>query len=218
MLKVLLAPELPEHFLTAPRGRYRNPSQLAEAANVSVMSAFRLVRQLELDGYLRDSAPYFRLLRREDLFRRWQASAERRVKEVPMRFILRGDPEIELKRILRSGRACLGHFAAADALRVGFVKGVVPHVYVPRLGPANVAAWKSLIPAEPNEVPDVILRHAYAPNSIFRGLVMADGMPACDILQVWLDVSAHPARGAEQAEFIRRRVLDTIIHGEHANG
>jgi hypothetical protein len=38
MLKVLLAPELPDSLLSAPRGRYRNASQLAVAANVSVMS------------------------------------------------------------------------------------------------------------------------------------------------------------------------------------
>ena len=44
MLKVLLAPELPDTLLSAPRGRYRNASQLAAAANVSVMSAFRFVR------------------------------------------------------------------------------------------------------------------------------------------------------------------------------
>ncbi len=45
MLKVLLAPDLPETLLSAPRGRYRNASQLAAAANVSVMSAFRFLRQ-----------------------------------------------------------------------------------------------------------------------------------------------------------------------------
>ncbi len=107
MLKVLLAPELPERLLSAPRGRYRNASQLARAANVSVMSAFRLVQQLQREGYRHESEPHLHLVRREDLFRRWQASAVRRVKEAPMRFLLRKDPQIELRRMLRSGRACL---------------------------------------------------------------------------------------------------------------
>jgi hypothetical protein len=68
MLKVLLAPELPDELLASPRGQYRNASQLARAANVSVMTAFRFVQQLEREGYLHESAPYLHLVRREDLF------------------------------------------------------------------------------------------------------------------------------------------------------
>lgn len=215
MLKVLLAPELPDNLLSVPRGQYRNASQLARAANVSVMSAFRLVQQLQRDGYLHESEPYLNLVRREDLFKRWQAASARRVKEVPMRFILRGDPQVELKRMLRSGRACLGLFAAAEALHFGFVRGVPPYVYVQRLGPASIAAWKNVVPAEEGEQPDVILRQAPAPQSVFRGLVRANEMPVSDILQVWLDVSSHPSRGQEQADLIHDRVLDQVIRGEY---
>jgi len=55
MLKVLLAPEIPEALLSAPREQYRNASQLSRAANVSVMSAFRFVQQLQDEGYLSES-------------------------------------------------------------------------------------------------------------------------------------------------------------------
>ena len=41
MLKVLLAPRIPDVYLSAPRGHYQGASQLAEAAGVSVKSAFR---------------------------------------------------------------------------------------------------------------------------------------------------------------------------------
>lgn len=219
MLKVLLAPELPDDLLSAPRGRYHNASQLARAAHVSVMSAFRLVQQLQRDGYLHESEPYLSLVRREDLFKHWRAAAAaRRVKDAQMRFILRGDPQVELKRMLRSGRACLGLFAAADALHFGFVEGVPPYVYVQRLSPANIAAWKNIVPAEPGEQPDIILRQAPAPQSVFRGLVRKGGVPVCDILQVWLDVSSHPSRGREQADLIRDRVLAPVIRGDSVGG
>ena len=56
MLKVLLAPRIPEEYLSAPRGRYQGPSQLAEAAGVSVMSAFRFVEQFSKAGFI-DSGP-----------------------------------------------------------------------------------------------------------------------------------------------------------------
>jgi hypothetical protein len=214
MLKVILAPELPEELLSAPRARYQNASQLAKSANVSVMSAFRFVQQLQQEGYLRESSPYLSVVRREHLFRRWQASALRRINEVPMRFLLRGkDPNAPLHRMLASDRACLALFAAADALGFGFVHGVPPYVYVRRLNQASLSAWKNLVSVEPGERPDVIVRQAPAPESVFRGVVRRHGISSCDILQVWLDVSNHPSRGEEQAELIRKRLLDRLIKG-----
>ncbi|MCA1604162.1 MAG: hypothetical protein LC775_01455 [Acidobacteria bacterium] len=211
MLKVLLAPEVPEELLSAPRGQYRNASQLAHAAKVSVMSAFRFVQQLQNEGYISESDKYLSLVRREDLFRRWQASSQRSVKEVPMRYLLKGDPRAQLRRMLSSGRACLALFAAAEALKLGFVEGVPPYIYVERVQPANLSAWKNLRQCEPGEPPDLILRQAPAPQSVFRGLVRPEGMAASDVLQIWVDVSSHPSRGREQADLIRKRVLDRII-------
>jgi hypothetical protein len=133
-----------------------------------------------------------------------------------MRFLLRGNPQSELRRILQSGRACLALFAAADALGLGFVSGVPPYVYVQRLKPANTVAWKNLAPAAQGEPPDLVMRRAHAVQSVFRGIVRPNGMAACDVLQVWLDVSGHPSRGQEQADLIRRRVLDPVISGRRA--
>ena len=214
MLKVLLAPELPDELLSAPRGRYGNASQLARAAHVSVMSAFRFLQQLQRDGYLHESGTQLDLVRRDDLFRRWQASALRRVNEAPMRFLLRGsDSRAALQRMLDGGRACLALFAAADALGFSFVRGVPPYVYVRRLGPASLSAWKNLVPVVPGEQPDVIVRQAPSRESVFRGVVRPRGVASCDVLQVWLDVSAHHSRGEEQADLIRKRVLNPLIQG-----
>ena len=100
MLKVLLANELPEHLLSAPRGHYRNASQLARAAGVSVMSAFRFVEQLRADGYLHESASSLQLVRRESLFNRWQAASDRAPRVMPMRFRLAGNGEEQLRKIV----------------------------------------------------------------------------------------------------------------------
>lgn len=213
MLKVLLAPELPEAMLSAPRGRYRNASELARAADVSVMSAFRLVRRLRDEGYLHESAPRLGLVRRDHLFHRWQASAVRSAEEVPMRFLLPGDTVARLRAVLARGRACLALYAAADALRLGHVEGLPPHVYVERFPTRGVSAGDGLRPCTPGEAPHFIFRKAPAPQSVFRGVVRPAGVPACDALQVWLDVAADPARGREQAELIRRTVLQKVIAG-----
>ncbi len=128
-----------------------------------------------------------------------------------MRYLLKGEPRAQLRKMLSSGRACLALFAAAEALKLGFVEGVPPYVYVERVQPANLSAWKNLRQCEPGESPDVILRQAPAPESVFRGLVRPEGMAASDVLQVWVDVSSHPSRGREQADLIRKRVLEQVI-------
>ncbi len=214
MLKVLLAPELPQDLLAAPRGRYRNASELARAADVSVMSAFRFVQQLQREGHLHESAPYLQVVRRQDLFARWQAAALRSAPEAPMRFLLRaGDLQPRLKQMLKGDQACLGLFAAAEALGFGLVEGVPPHLYVRRL-PAGLAGWKNIVPVEPGEAPDLIVRQAPARRSVFRGVVHPRGLASCDILQVWLDVAGHPARGREQADLIRQRALQPLLRGD----
>jgi hypothetical protein len=218
MLKVLLAREIPPNLLSAPRDRYRGASQLARGAEVSMMSASRFVRQMEEEGYLERSGSHLMVVRREELFRRWQASADRRVKEVPMRYVLRGDPDAALLKLLKKGRSTLALFAAAERLRLGFVRGVPPYVYVPRLDASALGAWKSVVPAAPGEAPDVIVRQAPAVQSVFHGAVLQGDVRVSDVLQVWLDVSSHPSRGQEQAELIERRVLGKVIEADESHG
>jgi hypothetical protein len=60
-------------------------------------------------------------------------------------------------------------------------------------------------------MPDLIVRQALSPKSIFRGAVHQDGMFASDVIQVWLDVANHPSRGEEQADLIYEKVIRPII-------
>src|SRR5258708_24241298 len=56
LIKVLLAPYLNNTgLLNAPPSHYRNYSDLARAASVSGMTAFRFLRQLRLEGFLPES-------------------------------------------------------------------------------------------------------------------------------------------------------------------
>ncbi|HET9034218.1 MAG TPA: restriction endonuclease [Dokdonella sp.] len=213
MLKVLLAPEIPEHLLSAPRDSYRNVSELARAAGVSVMSAFRLGQQLREEGFLDESSQYLKLVRRKALFERWQSAGHRSSPEIRMRFLVPGATEKKLRKVVSDGDACLGLFAAADALNLGHVSGVQPHVYVEKLPRRNNSAWKGLVPSAQNEPFDLVLRQAPAPKSLFRGAVHQDGIAIADVLQIWLDVSAHPSRGHEQAELIRKKALRNVLEG-----
>ena len=222
MLKVLLAPLLPEELLRAPRREYRNASELAAAAGVSVMSAFRFVRQLRQEGFLDNSDGPLRLVRRQELLRRWQAANLRPAPELSLRWIISVKNQRQLPAVLRSynvasnvkqqpaPRACLGLFAAAESLGCGFVHGVPQYFYLENLD--REVLNRLGLSAEGAELkPDVYARVPISRESVFRGAVVREGVPVADILQVWLDISSHPSRGKAQAEEIRRRALAPIF-------
>jgi len=222
MLKVLLAPLLSEELLRAPRREYRNASELAAAAEVSVMSAFRFVRQLRQEGFLDNSDGPLRLVRRQELLRRWQAANLRPVPELSLRWIISVKSRRQLPAALHAynaapkvrqqpaPRVCLGLFAAAESLGCGFVHGVPPYFYLENLD-REVLERMGLSPEGAEQKPDVYARVPIFRESVFRAAVVHDGVPVADILQVWLDVSSHPSRGGEQAEEIRRRALAPIL-------
>ncbi len=225
MLKVLLAPRIPEVYLSAPRGRYQGASQLAEAAGVSVMSAFRFVEEFSKEGFL-EPGGVLRLVRLRELLNRWVAASQRRILEIPMCWVLhrgkkalwnavrsyQSDEAIASADQLSSPRPrlCLGLFEAAEALGIGFVHGVRPHLYLERL---NAAVLKDLGLSgnAEEEDADLYVRIPGNRESAFRGVVRKDGVPVSDILQVWLDVSQHPSRGKEQADLIWRKILSPAL-------
>lgn len=215
MLKVLLAPDIPERYLSAPRDRCHGASDLGSAAGVSIMSASRLIQELRKEGFLDESVPNLRLVRVRELLERWKAAvASQPVVEQPWRSVLLRRPSDAIEDWLSQADGCIALFAAAKAHGLGFVEGVPAYLYARRSYPAPAKANSGFVPAEPGEAPNFIVRKPSAPKSIFRGVVHVDGRPVCDILQVWLDIGAHPSRGREQAEFIWSRVLEPICSNE----
>jgi hypothetical protein len=190
-----------------------------------------VIRQLANESVLDDSEGVLKLVRIPQLIRRWQSANLRLANEIAMKFVIRGGENqfrtslcshaTELKdsplRGLhrsrrRSPRLCLGLFAAADALKIGFVHGVPPYMYLENLN-REALERLGLQPGEGDKVPDVFIRIPWAPESIFRAAVERGGVPVTGILQVWLDVSSHPARGSAQAEQIHDKQLARLFEG-----
>lgn len=216
LLKVLLAPELPEQLLGGPRGEYRNAYELAEAAGCAVMSAHRFIEELRREGFLDEGARRLFLVRRAEIFRRWKQVPAHSLPEVPYRMLIPMDVRSNLDRLFGARRACLGLFAAADELGVGFVSGVAPHVLVDQQsvlpGGAEAAEGaRNLVIAERGDAVDFVVRIPKAVRSVLRGSVRPKQVASADIIQVWLDVSEHPSRGAEQAELIWQRYLAPLM-------
>ena len=232
MLKILLGQRLPESLPSIPRGQIRNAFQLADVACVSVMSASRLVNQLTNGGFVDGHENRLRVAQIDELLERWLAANRQRPRDIPAHWIIKGDDkqflasvaqyaseskaDSEVKARVRRevvkvpSRCCIGLFAAADALGLGFVRGVPPHLYLEHLD-LDVLQRMGLSIEGSQRGADVYVRVPSNKESIFRAAVVRDSLPVSDVLQVWLDTSAHPARGQEQADEIRRRVLKPLF-------
>lgn len=218
MLKVLLGQSLPAALISVPREPIRNASQLAAIAKVSIMSAARLVNQLSSRGFLDREEEHLEVVRTEELLDRWTASNREAAKEVPAHWIIQGGDGQLVKAVRQYAsrpmhnqpRCCLGLFAAADALGFGFVRGTPAHIYLERLTLGTLNGL-GLSVDRSDRAPDVIVRIPSHPEAVFRAAVTSDGVPISDVLQVWLDVATHPARGREQAREIQRRALKPLF-------
>lgn len=223
LLKVLLAPRLPADLLQASRHPVFNATRLAAAAGVSVPTTARLVAHLRAQGSLVASNEGLRLLDLGTLFDRWAAEYRKPPSELRCRFLLpKSDGVAQTLAAVRrhhashdgesDGRICVGLFGAASALGFPHVTGVVPHVFYD--GPSSrVCESLGLTAAGPGERVDVILVRPRFPESLFRGAVSRDDLPVTDVLQTWLDVANHPARGREQADHLWRHAIRGHLDG-----
>jgi hypothetical protein len=233
MLKILLGQDIQESLLTIPRRQYRNGRMLSQAAGVSPMSASRFLRELVSQGFLDERQGLLRLVRIEELLQQWQAASQRAGRDVPVRWIIRGGEE-QLLSVVRSycswreanrlrrqkpragriaepaPRVAIGLFGAADLLGVGFVHGAVPYLYLEHLS-VSALEQLGLSVEDAKGQPDAYVRVPENKEAVFRAAVQHQGVPVSDILQVWLDVSKHPARGKEQADQIWKRILAPSI-------
>ncbi|AFT90242.1 hypothetical protein [Paraburkholderia phenoliruptrix] len=212
MLKLLLAADISrEGMINAPGRTYLTATDLAREARVSVMSATRLINALKEENFI-ESAPYLRVVQRRKLAQRWKAAYLKPAVGLPMKYLAPGVPEDQqLRKLLkREGEeVTLGQFAAADALGVGHVRGFITTLWVPDLAAAE--HWRGLRLMHDGERADVVLRQHPYPQSLGRGRVLHEGKWVSDIIQTWLDVSADPSRGAEQAAEFEHGVLANVV-------
>jgi Holliday junction resolvase len=228
LLKVMLAHRLPPDTVGAPRRTYASTAAIARAGGVSVATAWRLIGALESQGFAEVGKRSIALVRLRQLMDRWRLSTDTMTTELPVVFSLpASNPRSDLRERLRryaalpttsragdrqrnKPRVALGLFAASSMLGHGFVSGAPVHMLADALD-EDLLSRLGMTPAAHDETPHVIARVPRFPESVFRGAVVRDGLPIADIVQCWLDVSHHPARGKEQADRLWKRVLEPSI-------
>lgn len=228
IIKVLLAGRIREDYLRAPRVSLRSAAQLAEVADVSAASAWRQVHALREAGYLEEQRDGLKLVRVGDLLRQWARAGHHRAGEIRARWLLPpADGEAELRsallRYMQGGaprgedadsarprpRVCLSLHSACRHLGLGIVQGIPSSIYVEEVFPRVLQEF-GLCESAGGEKVDVHICVPRHPKSVFRALVVREGVPAADAVQCWLDLQGHPARGEEQAREIWDRVLASL--------
>lgn len=110
-------------------------------------------------------------------------------------------------------RLCLSLFSACEALHLGFVQGAPEHLEVDSIEHFLQEEGDQLQVAKEAERVDVWVREPRFPENVFRGRVCpsGNGRPCADVLQCWLEVKGHPARGLAQAEYLEQRALARVL-------
>lgn len=215
MLKVLLAPHLPEKLLTAPRRSIRNASALAEVADVSTAVAARFVQALDAENQLDTRFGDLRIARPLELLTQWRDRMSHPARLEVGAVFARGPIDLRaladtssLSARSQSQRPplVLRLHTACDVLGLGHVSGAQPMAWAASLDAPFLESLGLVVDATSSRV-DLGLAMPRFPESIYRA-VPGMGAPATDIIQCWLETSHYRLRGQEQADFLWRRVLE----------
>lgn len=201
---------------------FRAPSErlgivdLSDELGISAGLVSRLASRLRRDGYLVDDDGLVRLADREALLDDWQDFYRRRAsRQREERFYLHA----------RDSAGVLQHLAAVardDGLPQWALSSqagaslVAPFAFFSEihvlLDPMSwdqaVSAFRRRLDLEPvQREANVVLVQPYYKHSWHFGLRVLEGLPVVSDLQLFLDLSVYPRRGAEQAGRIREHIL-----------
>ena len=216
MLKILLLAGMPGRYWGGPSRVPSGVVELAKAAGVSQPSASAFVAKFEAAGYLRRAERRLAIVHHRDLLDDWfHALKLSRRGAISLRGLYGDEPEdrvLEKLRALCSRSspaaevpAIVGGHLACHLLGAGRSNVRAIRIYANR-PMEEVMAALNLVPGESGPASIGIVPPP-AGKAVAAGSVRVNGLPVCDLLQCYLDVRASHARGVEQSEFIRDRIL-----------
>lgn len=204
--KVILAQNLDEKLISAPRGPLRNQAALASAANVSLPTVSRWAKALRSMGFLASSNNGLGIVRWQEFLERWASAIHGRayldfwvrpILGTPNRQnLIRQVFEAEPNAILLGTEAC-------HQLGMGVVHGAPLQIGLPAASPQDLERV-GLQPSSSSESNALMVRVPKFPQSLRRGVVRKQQTSTADIIQCAVDAFLDPARGKEQFEAILR--------------
>lgn len=195
---------------------------VAAQLGISPGLASRVVSRLKSEGYLVEENGLNRLVGRDALLADWAEFYRQRGKrQRERRFYLHARDVESVMHRLANAAWDDSHlppwglsFHAGASLVAPFAFFSEVHVLIDSVSNEAVDAFAHRLGLEPvRHEANVIVVHPYYQESWFFGLREIEGLPVVSDVQLYLDLSAYPRRGAEQAERIRERIL-ALEHAE----
>jgi hypothetical protein len=223
LLKVLLFARSHAEGWGGPSGPIRNVAQCAKLASVSPPLAYRWAAAMERSGYLSKRMGRVPVLANSNaLLAEWRGRYRVSDNKAIACNSVFGDHSGEafreeflsrLRHLPVNAPPCaLSGHQACRPYRLKHSDARSIHLYFS--GEPSVLMKHLQLVESPNPVAPVILLEPKHRRSVFGGVSRVDGVPVCDILQVYLDLYHLPDRGREQAEFVHERVLEPILRGD----
>jgi hypothetical protein len=185
-------------------------SQLSKTANTSIGYAHKIARTLEAKGYaIRDRNYKLKLSRPRSLLDEW-ASRYDFISENTLHnfYTFERDANIFIKKI--GGVADKNNLRYALTLHAGaslvapYVRYTDVHFYAK---PEEIARWKDTLNLRPVESGGTVMLVEPYDEGVFWGIQKIAGIKVVSNIQLYIDLFNYPARGREQAEFLRSKKI-----------
>jgi len=189
---------------------------VAAQLGISPGLASRVVSKLRSEGYLVKDDGLSRLVGRDALLADWAEFYRRRAnRQRERRFYLHARDAESVMHRLADAAGDDPHappwglsFHAGASLVAPFAFFSEVHVLIDSVSNEAVDAFAHRFGLEPvRHEANVIVAHPYYQESWSYGLREIGGLPVVSDVQLYLDLSGYPRRGAEQANRIRERIL-----------
>ena len=185
-------------------------SALSTTADVSRSFAYKVIQRLLREGYAEKKGLKYKLLEPGKLLDDWRDQYDPGKSELYSYYSFERDTGKLIKMIARSAREKSLWYAftsfSAASLVAPFVRGIgTVRFYVPDI--ATCDGWIRMLDLRPVESgPNVVIMIPYDQGVFYRKWKV-DGITLVGNIQLYLDLYSDPARGKEQAEFLRKEKM-----------
>lgn len=185
-------------------------SQLSKTAKISIGYAHKIAKTLEEKGYaIRDQNYKLKLSRPRSLLDEWASKYNFTTANTLHNFYtFERDPSLFIEKI--RDVADQNNLEYALTLHAGaflvapYVRYTDVHVYIK---PEEVNTWKGHLNLRPVESGGTVMLVEPYDEGVFWGIQKINGIKVVSNIQLYVDLFNYPARGREQAEFLREKKI-----------
>lgn len=184
--------------------------ELAKATQVSLGQASNVCRRLVEEAYAEKSERRLRLSQPGKLLEAWREQYQMSRNTQTASYSFERDPQRLMAAVAEAAKAQGWRYAitsfAAASLVAPFVRGIGAVAWYIADATA-LEAWTRALDLRPAEAgPNAVLLVPYDAGVFYRTQTL-DGVTLVGNVQLYLDLYSDPARGREQAEFLRKEKL-----------